>query len=100
VALRRPGQPRARPTLRAGADGYAAIDPVSLPPGRYAIGLVAWQGDVDRYANACTVTAGAGLTLEAGAYHEGYWLAYPEQRVAFEDGGVSFLGPSFLYVEG
>ncbi|MBK9365873.1 MAG: hypothetical protein IPN01_06065 [Deltaproteobacteria bacterium] len=79
---------------------YAAIDPVSLPPGRYAIGLVAWQGDVDRYANACTVTAGAGLTLEAGAYHEGYWLAYPEQRVAFEDGGVSFLGPSFLYVEG
>ncbi|MCK6519635.1 hypothetical protein L6R46_31825, partial [Myxococcota bacterium] len=61
---------------------YAAIDPVSLPPGRYAIGLVAWQGDVDRYANACTVTAGAGLTLEAGAYHEGYWLAYPEQRVA------------------
>lgn len=78
---------------------YAAIDPVTLPPGRYTIGLVSWLGDVDRYADSCTVTAGEAVTVEAGAFHEGYWLAFPEQAVSL-DAGMSFLGPSFLYQEG
>ncbi len=76
---------------------YVAIDPVTLPAGRYTIGLVSWQGD--QYAIDSTATVGAGVTFESAAYHDGFWLSYPEQ-VGATSGGVGFLGPGFLYDEG
>ncbi len=75
---------------------YTAIDPVTLPPGNYVVGLTAWLGDADSYSDNATVSAGPGLTVTAGAYHAGEWLTYPETQFA-TGSAISFLGPSFLY---
>lgn len=79
---------------------YTAIDPVRLEPGNYVIGLTAWYGDADSYANDAVTEAGDGIAVTGAAYHTGEWLAYPESQFASDSGSVSFLGPSFLYVAG
>ncbi len=78
---------------------YAAIEPVRLEAGTYAIGLVSWGSDYDRYADNAVVEAGDAVQVEGGAYHSGYWLSYPEVQFAADADALSFLGPSFLYVE-
>jgi len=84
------------PTSWRGGIWYAAVDPVVLPAGTYRTGLVSWTGDGDRYLNEASATAAPGLTLGAGVYVEGYWLAWPTQQV--ETPGLSFVGPGFLFV--
>lgn len=84
------------PTSWRGGIWYTAVDPVVLPAGSYRIGLVSWTGDGDRYLNNATATSATGLTVGAGVYVEGYWLAWPVNSV--EGAGVSFVGPGFLFV--
>lgn len=71
---------------------------MTLPAGTYAVGLTAWYGDSDSYADNAAVTAGFGLTVTGAAYHSGEWLAHPETPSA-TGSAISFLGPSFLYSE-
>lgn len=76
---------------------YTAIEPVTLEPGTYAVGLSAWAGDYDSYADSCVVTPGDGVQVSGAAYHSGQWLTFPEQQWTVDASAMSFLGPSFLY---
>ncbi len=89
----------AAPTSYRDGFWYTAVEPIALEPGSYAIGLVSWSGDYDRYADSAVVTEGEGLTVTAGAYVSSYWLSYPLNQFAADADGLAFLGPGFLYQE-
>lgn len=85
------------PTTYRDGFWYTAVDPIRLEPGTYAVGLVSWGGDVDRYADGATVEVGDAIEVDAAAYVESYWLAYPSTQINATARALSFLGPGFLY---
>ena len=75
---------------------YVAVEPTTLEPGEYRIGLVSWTGDADHYGNDAAGSMGEGFTFGAPVYVSGYWLAWPSQEAA--GSGYSFVGPNLLTV--
>jgi len=84
------------PAVWRGNIWYVAVDPFTLAPGTYRLGLVSWSGDGDRYLNNATGTFGPGIVYSQAVYAEGYYLTYPS--ASFASSTMNFLGPSFLYL--
>jgi hypothetical protein len=77
---------------------YVAVEPVTLPPGTYRLGVVSWSGDSDHYLNDATGSFAAGIGYSAAVYAPGNWLLYPSYSVA--SATINFVGPDFLFVPG
>lgn len=75
---------------------FVAIEPVSLPAGRYVIGSQVYNGSTDRYVHDATVTAADGVTWVESRYNSGTVVSQP---VTPYDNPVSWLGPNFLFLE-